>query len=135
MCKGYFSYAKYTDDLHQSVIATLSSAEWTISQQLKKHKEEELDEYKELLKSKSVSKTSAPIITRHITQLAKQIQSDKAEVERINKNKHEFLYDAIGNYVNCLITGSKYDVQAVFRLCSLWFSNTNISRINEFMKT
>lgn len=78
--------------------------------------------------------------------LKNEIQVDKQEAERIEESKQSFLKKAVANYAVCLLTtliltikncllthDGRYDVRAVFRLISLWFSNTHSKDINEFM--
>lgn len=80
-------------------------------------KEKELEKCKELLRTPNSNKQE---IERHMLTLQRQTEIDKEETRRTNEELQAFLVDAIQNYTNCLIHGIKYDVTAIFRLCSLW---------------
>jgi len=56
--------------------------------------------------------------------LTKQIQDFDKEASNITRDQTTFLVLAFKSYMQCLKIGISYDVQAAYRLISLWFSNS-----------
>ncbi|KAI9344995.1 hypothetical protein BDR26DRAFT_818625 [Obelidium mucronatum] len=61
--------------------------------------------------------------------LNNQIRFDRMELHRYGKEVEKFLIQSIENYFLCLMTGDKWDI-CVFRICALWFSNSQIPKVN-----
>ncbi len=48
----------------------------------------------------------------------------ESEREKCLQEMKSLLIIAVKSYIACLSYGDKYDTRCVFRLCSLWFSNS-----------
>lgn len=121
--------------MYQSLITKLLSTEWQNSQELRKHKEKELTACKHLLQKTKADKKNKEELEKHILVLARQCELDKEENTRIEEDIQTFLEDAVTNYINCLSSGSRSDIRAMFRLCSLWFNNSNNQKITRLLKS
>ena len=71
--------------------------------------------------------------SRYYKTLSKQSDLDKAEVEVMNEDKTKFLQKAVENYLKCLTYGDKHDLR-IFRLISLWFSNSSVQSVNALIE-
>nr|XP_029123739.1 serine/threonine-protein kinase ATM isoform X3 [Elaeis guineensis] len=119
-CQTYFDLAHYTDGLFKSYEERLSSSEWQAAMRLRKHKTRELDAL--IRRLKSSSKGEKTDYSVKIQELQKQLTMDREEAEKLQDDRDNFLSLALEGYQHCLVIGSKYDLRAVFRLVSLWFS-------------
>jgi ataxia telangiectasia mutated family protein len=111
----------------------VKSSEWQASLELKNHKEKELKQCRELLQGslRGSSVVNKDDLQRYVNVLQRQCEIDKQENERVEEEKTLFILDAVTHYVNCLTHGEKYDIRAMFRLCSLWFNHSNNKLIDE----
>lgn len=71
--------------------------------------------------------------SRYYKILYKQSDIDKAEIEAMNEDKTKYLQKAVENYLKCLKYGDKHDLR-IFRLISLWFSNTSVQDVNSLIE-
>jgi len=134
IAKGYFTLAYFADNLYQSLIRNSKSSEWDTIRELRKHRERELAQCEKLLKQATLTPEQRRDIERHANSLKKEVAADRSEDQKIEDERKLFLTDAINNYVSCLINVDKYDIRAIFRLCSLWFNNANDKDINSYLK-
>jgi hypothetical protein len=51
----------------------------------------------------------------------------------MNEDKTKFLQKAVENYLKCLTYGDKHDLR-IFRLISLWFSNSSVQSVNALIE-
>lgn len=134
--------------LYGHLVEKLKSSEWAMSQELRKQKERELQQCEKLLETRPKDKD----LLRHTIVLRRQCEIDKSENRRLEKgttpcrpmppsaialtqptplalllclwpDREELLHSAVENYLRCLLSGDKYDIRVMFRLCSLWFNN------------
>lgn len=49
-------------------------------------------------------------------------------------DRNTFLYSAVESYILCMHKGDKFDIRVMFRLCSLWFTNSSDESINKQIK-
>jgi hypothetical protein len=54
-------------------------------------------------------------LERHVEELKKEIAADRSEDQKMEEERKLFLFDAIQNYVSCLINEDKYG-----KSCSLF---------------
>ncbi|XP_051142572.1 serine/threonine-protein kinase ATM isoform X2 [Andrographis paniculata] len=116
----HFHLAHYADALFRSQEERLSSNEWQVAMRLRKHKKKELEAL--FKRYKRMAKGDKTDYSFKIQELQKQLSIDRVEEEKLQEDRDHFLSTALKGYKQCLILGEKYDVQAVFRLVSLWFS-------------
>jgi ataxia telangiectasia mutated family protein len=128
--KAHFTYAKFLDALYNNIIRKQKSQEWLIAQELRKQNQSLLDDY-EKYKAKFKKGEVPKEITRTISTLTKTINKDKTEDAQLVKDMTQYLLDAIQNYGEAAKHGDKYDLNVVFRVCSLWFNNAQSKEVNE----
>ena len=63
--------------------------------------------------------------------LQKQGEIDAQEVVQLDQDKDYFLHKAIECYQRCLAAGNHQHDIRMFRLCSLWFSNSSDEYVNQ----
>ncbi|KAL6075751.1 non-specific serine/threonine protein kinase [Balamuthia mandrillaris] len=131
VCKAYFTLARYADSLYTHLAEKIRSSEWANSQKLRQHKERELKQCLALAKTRPNDKE----LKRHIILLERQCDIDKQENKRLETDRDMLLHNAVDNYLQCVITGDidVYDVRVMFRLCSLWFNNSQDLHINKLI--
>eukprot|EP01125_Pyxidicula_operculata_P014600 TRINITY_DN4881_c0_g1_i1.p1 TRINITY_DN4881_c0_g1~~TRINITY_DN4881_c0_g1_i1.p1 ORF type:complete len:1571 (-),score=264.66 TRINITY_DN4881_c0_g1_i1:211-4749(-) len=135
--KGLFHYARFADNIYEAFREKFNSSEWKASLMLKKKKEQDLERYKNIIITKTKKKKDDKMhpLQGFYNQMEKQVKMDQQEVDLIQQNSENFLNDAIIHYMQCITTDDAYDVHCVFRLCSLWFSNSRNSNINKVIKS
>ncbi|XP_047965261.1 serine/threonine-protein kinase ATM [Salvia hispanica] len=119
----HFHLAHYADALFRSHEERLSSNEWQVALRLRKHKKKELEAL--IKRFRSAAKGDKTDYTLKIQELQKQLAMDREEEVKLQEDRDNFLSTALEGYKRCLVVGEKYDVRAVFRLVSLWFSLSN----------
>ncbi|QHO17058.1 hypothetical protein HN873_033624 [Arachis hypogaea] len=136
-CQTHFHLAHYADALFRSHEERLNSSEWQAAMRLRKHKTIELEALIKRLRNST--KGERTDYSSKIQELQKQVAMDKEEAQKLQDDRDNFLSLALDGYKRCLVIGDKYDVRAVFRLISLWFSlpsrknvvNSMLSAIDE----
>ena len=132
--KMFFTLAKYADLFYQGLKERLSSSEWIASQHLRDQHKEQLLKMKTASKNDSLPRNVREACMKRASALSRQLDIDEAECKMMRKEMETLLQTAIKNYMFCLREGERYNVRAVFRLCSLWFSNTKNLNINRLIK-
>lgn len=83
-CVAYFTLAHYVDGLYQSFVAKLKSSEWRNSQDLRRHKEKELEACRQLLKGSNLGRSvNKEELQRHVITLTRQCELDKEAVPQL----------------------------------------------------
>ncbi|KAJ3345995.1 hypothetical protein HDU83_003529 [Entophlyctis luteolus] len=126
MCACFYEFASFADRTYSSLVANEMHNKMKVLVQERQH---ELDD----LTSKFGQKADDPSIRTTIRRLNNQLRFDRAEILAYNLEIEQFLLQSVENYFLCLQIGSKWDV-SVFRICALWFSNYDSSKLNTLMK-
>ncbi|CAC5396816.1 ATM [Mytilus coruscus] len=121
---AYLSLARYADNQYQNIVNYMKSNTYEAKQALMKKAKMEMETLKQL---GDISKD------RYYKILSKQSDIDKAEIEAMNEDKTKYLQKAVENYLKCLKYGDKHDLR-IFRLISLWFSNTAVQDVNTLIE-
>ncbi|XP_063405374.1 serine-protein kinase ATM-like [Mytilus trossulus] len=121
---AYLSLARYADNQYQNIVNYMKSNTYEAKQALMKKAKTEMETLKQL---GDISKD------RYYKILYKQSDIDKAEIEAMNEDKTKYLQKAVENYLKCLKYGDKHDLR-IFRLISLWFSNTAVQDVNTLIE-
>ena len=132
--KMYFTLAKYADHFYQCLRERQDSSEWTTSQAVRREHQKQLQKLKTASRNFCIPKNVRSACSRHANALSRQLEVDMGEYHTMEKELDSFLETAIKNYINCLTDGTSRDVRAVFRLCSLWFANSDRESINKLME-
>lgn len=66
--------------------------------------------------------------------MGKQLKIDKQEINNTEKEYSEYLYLALENYIKCSIIKHEFYNLEIFRIISLWFSNSTNTTIFEMLK-
>ena len=133
--KMYFTLAKYADLFYQGLKERQSSSEWIASQHLRNQHKEQLKKMKIATKSDSLPRNVREACMKRANALSRQLEIDEAEVKTMQQEREMHLRTAVKNYMFCLREGDDYNVRAVFRLCSLWFSNAENDSVNKLIKS
>ena len=133
--KMYFTLAKYADLFYQGLKERLSSSEWIASQHLRDQHKDQSVKMKQAAKNDSLPRNVREACMKRASALSRQLDIDEAESQMMSKEMETLLQTAVKNYMFCLREGERYNVRAVFRLCSLWFSKTKDSNVNRLIKS
>ena len=121
--KNFYRLAKYADEHYQELLKDHESL-GAIQAELTVYRQEQLDSYT------SFSNVSLTDQEKHKIQMDKQrlrteIELDKREIRRHEKERYEFLNLSVENYLKTLqSTDTQWDM-CVFRILSLWFAHTS----------
>lgn len=126
--KAFFAFAKFNDSLYTNLQRKMKSQEWQIAQTIREENLKLLNEYKELMKQQS--KNPHDEVKRAHNSLARVCQRDKQEEEKVTSDMREYLCVSMENYGLAAQHDDKYNIPVVFRVCSLWFNNSNDEKIN-----
>eukprot|EP00026_Physarum_polycephalum_P000025 Phypoly_transcript_00025.p1 GENE.Phypoly_transcript_00025~~Phypoly_transcript_00025.p1 ORF type:complete len:3119 (+),score=637.15 Phypoly_transcript_00025:93-9449(+) len=138
--KAHFTLAQYMDSLYQGLLAKAASSEWAATQELRQHKERELALCEKALAHAQTGASSADKkahiaeLSRHTLVLRRVVEGDRQDSQRLAEDRNAFLTNALTHYINALLQCDRYDVRAMFRLCSLWFNNSSLASVNSLMR-
>ncbi|NXW63760.1 ATM kinase, partial [Eurystomus gularis] len=121
--KAFLSLARFSDNQYQRIENYMKSSEFENKQALLKKAKEEVG----LIKERKVQ------TNRYTVKVQRELQLDEGAICALNDDRKSFLYKAVENYINCLLSGEEHDMW-IFRLCSLWLENSGVDRVNEMMK-
>lgn len=138
--KAHFTLAHFADSLYQGLLDKAESSEWAATQELRQHKEKELALCEKTLMHaqggglSADKKTQLQELTRHTLVLRRVVEGDKQDSQRLIDDTNTYLLSALTHYIDSLLLSEKYDVRAMFRVCSLWFNNSESNAVNTLMK-
>jgi hypothetical protein len=129
--KGFFTVASFEDHILSSLDQRTKSAEWDSKRRLLEYYRTQRDKCDTLLQSATGAEREA--LSRHRIAMHKRFQQTEAELDpSTERNRHLEL--AVNNYILTLESGDKYDLTAVFRLISLWFSNPDVYAVSKLIQ-
>lgn len=141
-CRALFRLAQYADFLYKDLQTQLRSDEWKSSEAVRRQKNAELARLRERESEIELSFASGKAkqnalrdIARHLIPLQRQCDLDEGQAKRVVRDRNRYRNIAMTAYRQCLAAGNKYDLQGVFRLCSLWLSNPGETGVNQAMST
>jgi len=141
-CRALFRLAEYADFLYKDLQTQLRSDEWKSSEAVRRQKNAELARLRERESEIELSFASGKgkqdalrEIARHLIPLQRQCDLDEGQAKRVVRDRDRYRNIAMTAYRQCLAAGDKYDLQGVFRLCSLWLSNPGEAGVNQAMST
>jgi len=74
-------------------------------------------------------------VNRHVSNLSREVRSDKEERASIEKSESEYLLNAINQYNEVLTLSKGPDLEIVFKILNLWLSNCRlVGEVNEMIK-
>lgn len=137
--KAHYTLAQYMDSLYQSLLAKAASSEWAATQELRQHKERELALCEKALAHAQTGATAdkkahLAELSRHIQVLRRVVEGDRQDSQRLAEDRNAYLTSALSHYTDALLLCDRYDVRAMFRVCSLWFNNSSLAEANTLMR-
>ncbi|XP_045153674.1 serine-protein kinase ATM [Echinops telfairi] len=121
--KAFLSLARFSDTQYQRIENYMKSSEFENKQALLRKAKEEVG----LLREHKIQ------TNRYTVKVQRELELDECALRALKEDRKRFLYKAIENYINCLLSGEEHDMW-VFRLCSLWLENAGASEVNGMMK-
>lgn len=134
MGKAHFTLACYVDGLYQGLHTKKASSEWAATMELRQHKEKELEMCEKLLAKSGSDKAAQAEIGKHVLSLRRIVAADKQDSARLQGDLEAALLRAIESYCDALMYTNNHDIRAMFRVCSLWFLNTSVPKVNTLVK-
>jgi ataxia telangiectasia mutated family protein len=128
--RAYTTLARYADLQYQNITRHMLSSSFEAKKSLLKKAKEEAEEVSKLAAQKSNDPKRCQSVLR---QLKKHSEQDQAELKSVLQDKTTFLHIAVKNYI-LSIKSSDEDNLCVFRLCSLWFDNSQDEQVNELFQ-
>lgn len=138
--KAHLTLAHYSDSLYQGLLAKAASSEWAATTELRQHKERELALCEKTLAHaqggglSADKKVQLQELTRHTLVLRRVVEGDRQDSQRLIDDTNAYLVSALTHYIDSLLQSDKYNVRAMFRVCSLWFNNSSSNPVNTLMR-
>tara|TARA_R110002050_G_scaffold140542_1_gene265458 strand:- start:516 stop:1403 length:888 start_codon:yes stop_codon:yes gene_type:complete len=129
-CKLQFTMAKYADKCFTSIKERTNSKEWQSALSLKQYHQDQIDKMSTVIQTPGLSKDVRGQLASKMALLKKQNKLADDDREKCLLEMRSLLTAAVKSYIACLSIGDKYDTRCVFRLCSLWFSNSSDIELN-----
>ncbi|XP_038077010.1 serine-protein kinase ATM-like [Patiria miniata] len=123
--ESQLSLARFADTQYQNIVNYMKSSEYEDKQALMKQAKKE---YEELL-------AMGDRVSRYARTLEKQSEIDERELGSMMQDRENFLHRAVECYLKCLEFGTAEHDMRVFRVCSLWFDNSNEDEINQLIQS
>lgn len=121
---GYKILAKFADAQYREVVEYMTSKEFEHKRNLAREAKQE------------ISKTSSNPIQgqnqKYLCLLQKNYKMDHRDFTNILDQKEKFLLCAVENYIKCLSLSDEDDL-LMYRICSLWFENTQSASLPGLM--
>ncbi|KAJ3272971.1 hypothetical protein HDV01_004877 [Terramyces sp. JEL0728] len=121
--KYYFDLANYCDEIFNTM---QNDDTHTRSVKLLQRRKSDLDEMQRLGENAKKS--------NYIRKLTKQIEIDEHDISQYELEKDRFLLLSVQSYMRNLAKSDLKKEHSVFRLCSLWFSNSTNLELNSFIE-
>mmetsp|Transcript_36512 Transcript_36512/g.59168 ORF Transcript_36512/g.59168 Transcript_36512/m.59168 type:complete len:741 (+) Transcript_36512:200-2422(+) len=144
--KVNYQMGKFHDRMHQRLIAQKKSVEYQRSHKLMRENMTKFKTLQDGLKQQDEAKKGGSggsrrkhlVYTKaelrsHMNILQKNIDMDRKKHEALEENIQISLVKAIRCYGQCLVQGDEYDRSVLYRLISLWFSNSNNEQVSRQM--
>lgn len=120
----FFWLAQFADGKHAKLEERMASAEYRQAVALLNRRSAEQERYEAAL-ARGASGQEREDLHRHLTGLRRAIACEGSETRRVSEESEQWLLLAIRQYSHALEIGSHLEIQAAFRLISLWLSNAS----------
>eukprot|EP00871_Galdieria_phlegrea_P003793 jgi/Galph1/4414/GphlegSOOS_G3104.1 len=130
-CHSSYTLAVFADEMLSKIEHHQLSSESRFVKLLDMEKEWELEQCNELLKHPSVNKSQRDELLKYIRSLQKEIEQCKTVNNEREEETMTWLKNALENYSNALLYGSRYDLFSTFRFTDLWMKHSDKMNINE----
>ncbi|KAI5367726.1 Putative serine/threonine-protein kinase ATM, plant [Septoria linicola] len=117
----HYEFAKFCDNELQNPSSIENLARIT---KLRHNKEEEVEAYRQAIRSGKKTTNERQLMTRKMQQAQTWLEIDIAEERRLQKNQSDHVNLSLQNYLQTLAASEKYDI-CVLRFFALWLENTN----------
>ena len=137
--KAHTTLANFNARLYQSTKTRVSSAEWKLGKITLEHRLQDLEQSKKMQQSlidqKGKDNDDVRSVNRHVSNLSREVRSDKEERSLIEKSESEYLLNAINQYNEVLVLSKGPDLEIVFKILNLWLSNCRqVGEVNDLIK-
>lgn len=122
--KAHIVFAEYMRDMYLQVNARIRSHEWLAGKRVAEAREREREELMAMAPEKQAQNRA------HIHALSQEVQNDRKERSKVEASVNQFLKGALRSYGKGLSLSPKAELDVVFRVLSLWFSNQLNGEVN-----
>mmetsp|Transcript_7538 Transcript_7538/g.18536 ORF Transcript_7538/g.18536 Transcript_7538/m.18536 type:complete len:1263 (+) Transcript_7538:1-3789(+) len=134
-CEMAYTIASYAEQAHMKIESRLTSKEFRIKENLRMRKQEELEKYPVAISRAQGQKAVLKDLRYHKWQLEKDIVEALEEKKSTVEDSEGWLGIALSEYGSALQRGNTHDVQAAFRMLSLWLKNSTSDAVNKIVKS
>jgi ataxia telangiectasia mutated family protein len=144
-CRVFYQLATFADQQHQAIEAQAASPEGQKQQQVLQNKLQLLEQLNAAAKAARTWQTLPPAkqqaaydawrkVEKRRGETQRQVNVDLQVQEQMAASRRSHLATALAAYRDCISAGDGYDLQVVYRLCSLWFTNSGELAVNQAMQ-
>lgn len=126
--KAHIVFAEYMRDMYLQVNARVSSHEWLAGKRVAEAREREREELMAMAPEKQAQNRA------HIHGLSQEVQNDRKERSKVEASVNQFLKGALRSFGKGLALSPKAELDVVFRVLSLWFSNQLNGEVNRVVQ-
>lgn len=126
--KAHIVFAEYMRDMYLQVNARVRSHEWLAGKRVAEAREREREELMAMAPEKQAQNRA------HIHALSQEVQNDRKERSKVEASVNQFLKGALRSYGKGLALSPKAELDVVFRVLSLWFSNQLNGEVNRVVQ-
>lgn len=144
-CAVCYQLAICADQQYQVLDAQMASPEFQKQQQVLKTKQQLFEQLKSALAvthgwarqppdKQASAKQAYQQVARRYAETQRQVELDHLAVSQLQDGRMQYLTAALGAYRNCIAAGDEHDLQAVYRMCGLWFRHSEDATVNQVMQ-
>jgi hypothetical protein len=140
-----YQLAVCADQHYQMLDAQMASPEFQKQQQVLRTKEQLFEQLRSAVdatknwarqaaaKQQSAKQAHMQVLRRY-SETQRQVDLDRQAIMQLQDSRLQYLTTALGAYRDCIAAGDKHDLQAVYRMCGLWFRHSNVLAVNQVMQ-
>jgi hypothetical protein len=140
-----YQLAVCADQHYQMLDAQMASPEFQKQQQVLRTKEQLFEQLKAAVdatnnwarqaaaKQQSAKQAHMQVLRRY-GETQRQVDLDRQAITQLQDSRLQYLTTALGAYRDCIAAGDKHDLQAVYRMCGLWFRHSDVMAVNQVMQ-
>lgn len=144
-CAVCYQLAICADQQYQVLDAQMASPEFQKQQQVLKTKQQLFEQLKSAVAAtqnwarqppdkQASAKQAYQQVVRRYAETQRQVELDRLAVSQLQDGRMQYLNAALGAYRNCIAAGDEHDLQAVYRMCGLWFRHSEDATVNKVMQ-
>jgi hypothetical protein len=144
-CSACYQLALCADQQYQVLDAQMASPEFEKQQQVLQTKQQLFEQLKSAVAAtqnwarqppakQASAKQAYQQVVRRYAETQRQVELDRLAVSQLQDSRMQYLTAALGAYRSCIAAGDGHDLQAVYRMCGLWFRHSNDNTVNKVMQ-